>query len=129
MATPAVQINWNAVVEMLRDARDRIKDRSRWCQGASALDINGESVSPESDRARQWCAHGSLVRTAAKTGYANDFDGEAVDASRILDFVAKEYDSDREDDITSINDIYGHRAVIDSYNRAIEEVKRLKGRE
>ena len=49
------------MTDVLRSARNRISDESRWCTGAYSKDSYGNAISPCSPEAERWCAAGAIV--------------------------------------------------------------------
>lgn len=101
--------------EILRRARDRIKDPANWTKEVYARDGYGREVDPPDPEACSWCAIGSVM---CEMGI---FLSEYADMVRCapvgyLFSVAGVH-------IPSINDDYGHDAVMGMFEEAIKRAE------
>ena len=48
------------MVEFLQRVRERLAEETRWVKEHAALDATGETTSPESPTATQWCLLGAI---------------------------------------------------------------------
>lgn len=94
--------------DILRRARARIEDPSRWTRGYSARDSKGAAVDAASEMAVAWCAYGAC------TAEGGD-EGDAV-AERWLVPAAGSVGQMP----STLNDDWGHTAVLQMFDRAIE---------
>jgi len=95
-----------AAIDLIRQARNRIADKKHWTTGALARDAYGHRVGPKSDEAVCWCALGALRRGAK----------EASDVSRACVLLGHSSAW-----LSEINDRLGHQAVLDMFDKAINE--------
>ena len=96
-------------LQVLREARELIADRDRWCSGDFALDGDGVIADPEDDAACRRCAVGAVrfaVRDDPESRYGVIF--------ALLDAMGPDKCA-----LTDFNDRRGHAAVIDLFDRAI----------
>ncbi|MGX7706345.1 DUF6197 family protein [Methylobacterium sp. Gmos1] len=86
-----------SAVEILREARALIADKSRWTQKAFARDNAGRYTDENSNEAICFCAAGAVLRAASRgpSSYEND-------AFEVLS--AASYDLFREDSVLVVND-------------------------
>lgn len=95
-----------SVADVLRAAKDRIKDPERWTQGAVARDGKGQPC--EYEKAVCFCALGSLEFECIglyEAGYS-----WLVRAARGLGIVG----------VSKVNDRLGHAATMEMYDCAIQ---------
>jgi hypothetical protein len=103
--------------EILRAARERIKDPERWTQsGAFACAADGRPMSPFADLAVCWCVRGSLYRETWSVSAAHEvemFLREAMGA----DFTSPDFE-----ELAAFNDApeTTHADVLALYDRAID---------
>lgn len=97
-------VNAYEVALIISDALDLIRDRERWSNAETAVDLHGSPVSPHSECAVKWCAMGAVDR---------------VSKGRILLAIIahNELRKDANKPIDEINDVDGHEAVIDLMKR------------
>jgi hypothetical protein len=98
--------------EILRQARARIADPSKWCQGDYAVDANGEGTFYEGHTACRWCAKGSLYLEMCKL----DLMGKQRSPCSLLEAVSQHLYGKY---VTTINDDIGHETVMQLYDAAI----------
>lgn len=91
------------VKETLIAARALIADKERWTTGVWARDSKDVVCDPGDPRSARWCAHGALLAVASNT-----------EAAFLALTTAHNTDPAR------VNDILGHTAVLEMYDRAIE---------
>ena len=94
-------------IEVLRAARELIRNEGSWCQGSDASDINGDWAHPSSDEAIVWCAFGALRSTAGSGMYS---------AVQLLMSVLSD---DGTCTITAYNDSHTHKEVLAKFDEAI----------
>ena len=104
-------------LQVLREARELIADRDRWCRRYSALDPQGWEVSPEDSAACRWCSAGAVRRVSANPELSWSA-VIALEKAILLDPLAKT------SILTDFNDRRGHAAVIDLFDRAITQEER-----
>jgi hypothetical protein len=103
---------------ILRLARARIADPRHWCQQHLAVNALGMALSPNADSAVRWCAAGAVARVA-DWGGAWDYAGPRLGAAfRALHTAAKALYGVSE--FVTVNDFYGHEAMLRVYDHAIK---------
>lgn len=110
----------------LKDALALIEDPDHWSQGEMAATSSGLTLLDGNDpRADCWCALGATEKVCYKHGQStledNDRQGRMISA---LDDAAQNLfprDDDGSGDIVWVNDIVGHWAVVEVFQRAIED--------
>lgn len=102
--------------EILRAARLKLSDRSRWTTAFLARNANGERVSCRSPEAVCFCAYGALK---AETPGPTD---ECWVAESFLESAATEVDP-MTNGPADINDNLGYEAVIKMYDIAIAKAE------
>ena len=109
------------IITALVAARDLISDKQRWTRFVNARDEHGSPCSPLAARACQFCSVGALMRAA--DGHLTSH--KRREAGNFLRFGAKEFEKNhhvflRSNSASSINDNYGHEAVLQMYDKAIQ---------
>ncbi len=104
-----------SAVEILREARALIGDKSRWTQGECARDAEGKSVFSSSAKAVCFCAAGALNRVSP--------DELRIDVGERLNRSAEALFGI--DDYVEINDtpITGHNDILKVFDKAIAEAE------
>lgn len=104
----------------LKIAKDIIKHEENWCQDYYAQDINNKFVEPLSDSACRWCVLGAVIK-ACSNEFENGCDGElhpcVQEAYKYLEISSQDI---FEVPASIANDLYGHEAILNLYNYAIE---------
>lgn len=101
-------------LEVLIAARKLLSSPSCWTQGEYARDEEGEERDPNDSDAICWCAMGAIGKINEELYY--QWDKIDID-NNLLSKAAKElFDTD----IVTVNDVLGHIAVLQMYDRAIE---------
>lgn len=98
-------------IQILERARVLIADEQHWCPGHLARDVRGYPVSPTDSDAVQWCAFGALVAAA------NEFTDDPAMAQDFATSAMRPLVGGTQ--LTHINDIEGHAAVIALFDAAI----------
>lgn len=93
---------------IVKRARDRITDPSRWCTNAQARNIGGQRVAPAATDAVRWCAYGALRVEALD---------DANTALGLYDLMYT-WSEDDDDTLPTINDKYGHGPVLAYLDKA-----------
>lgn len=94
---------------IIHDAAQRITDPNRWCQGALARDKNGAEISPRRRGAKSWDVLGAVFKAARIEPDAED-GPHCADVCACIDLAAQRlYKCPAE----TVNDVIGHRAVMD----------------
>lgn len=113
-------------LEILKEARELISDKNRWCPGSLASDSAFSTVAPNDESATRWCAIGSIrkIMNSANQDYTND----PVEAKirSLLNKVGEEVTSDMYNScitISLINDFQGHSAVLKCFDLAIAKLE------
>lgn len=99
----------------LRQAKELIQDPHHWSTMALARDSTGYPVRPSSDSAVQWCALGALEKAAGKTTIYKNAHLALRDAA---------FETAGECLLSVLNDNFGHTAVMQAYEKAIETSER-----
>lgn len=97
-------------IAILRRAREIISDPAKWTQGAFARDSQGSMIPPNHTAACSWCAIGALSRAAFELKAPPGFGAGALDMLGALR------------PLNDINDEEGHAAVLDLFDKALEEI-------
>lgn len=97
-----------STVEILREARDLISDRDRWCQGVEALTKEGIDVDARHPKAIRWCALGAVWKLPIKH---KDWE----DAVRVLYAGCGS--------LTEFNDSHTHAEVLALFDDAIQRAE------
>ena len=87
-----------------------IADERHWCRGALARDKGGRAVEPTETAARRWCAFGALIAAA------HEMVGDLDQAHHLASLAARRMHCCST--LINVNDIDGHRAVIELFERA-----------
>lgn len=107
-----------ASADILRAARARIEDPKNWTTKAFAKDAKGNAVFGDSDKAVCWCALGAVdaeIRGVIK-----------IDPAKYLfDVCGRLFDVD---EVSIVNDRFGHRAVLKLFDAAIAAAEAEAGR-
>jgi hypothetical protein len=98
--------------QILDRARALIEDERRWCPGHLARDANGYPVSPTDHEAEQRCALGALLAAA------HEFSSDEMEAHRLAETALRPLVGATQ--LTHINDIEGHSAVIALFDAATD---------
>ncbi len=104
------------VLNVLREAYEKIKDPNGWVQGNYALDSRGERVPPGEPSATQFCAVGAALSVIAARQQIRD---EAYEVLRRTSRAM--YDGVG---IFDVNDKLGHKAVCSVYEESIAVLER-----
>ena len=99
------------VVDILRAARDKISDPSRWTTRDYAKNKWGEPTSGHDPDAVCWCAYGAVMSVS------NSFHARC-NAEETLELAAKAIDPGF-NCVADFNDTLGHEAVIEMFDAAI----------
>lgn len=100
----------------LREAYELIRDESRWCQRAQAVNADGWPVPPRRPEAVRWCASGALIR-------AHISGDEQMALWRATDALFPEVGVGISPAIVAVNDTLGHAAVMQIFEKALVEVE------
>lgn len=100
--------------QILTEAQDLIRDKTRWTRGAYARDDHGEVVGAMNPRAVCWCFTGAII----KCGGGERFGGGLADTLLQL-FVGESAGP------IHTNDDKGHDAVMALFDRLREKAKAL----
>lgn len=111
-------------LRILKSARDRIADKSNWCQGSLARNIYGRSTEDvTSAYSETFCAIGSIARSAYELAKA---EGRALDHKEAVDIalcignkMAPEYDDNGFRKVIVTNDGEGHKPTVALFDAAI----------
>lgn len=98
-------------LDVLKAARELIRDPARWCQDAFACDADGDAVHTLDPQAVRWCAVGALNKVAPSSEVS-------ADAYGLLEVAAGPIC------VSDINDAEGHEAVLAVYDEAIARLER-----
>lgn len=111
---------------LLREALDTIRDGSNWCRNSAALDGDGISVRPYESQAKRWCASGAVQKAFyARFPKMKDLGlvcEEWVTLNETARALFPQF-SDAEAAIVMVNDLMGHDAVIQCFEKAIVETE------
>ena len=119
-------------IEGLEAARELISDEARWTSGTFARAVDGTPSHPSDPEACRWCAHGAIRRTFDRGTGPVGSDPEYAHACSVLDAAARELYGANSPAIEmaagswsyiGVNDVLGHRAVLQVYDRAIARLK------
>lgn len=89
----------------LIEARAIIEDEEHWTQRTCARRADGRACVVDSSEAVRWCAGGAILKVTHDIGVHLALGAACPDG---------EYT------VTRVNDILGHRAVLEMFDRAIE---------
>lgn len=104
-------------LEVLKKARAKISDPSRWIKGPIAVDVNGREVGPGSPNACKWCAEGALISVLVEGPNGNE--GGVIWAHKVLsDFVGQPLGRYNDDPKTT------HEDILSLFARGIRELSR-----
>lgn len=107
-----------SAVEILRQARELIADKSRWTQKTFARRTGGSGVHSKDNDAICWCAKGAVAKTSSS------FE-EFCNALDILDGVSLDLYGNHvvaiNDDDTDVDS--SHRRVLRVYDEAIKRIE------
>ena len=102
---------------VLINARTLIADPQHWTRGTLARSREGEEVSWADRSARRWCAMGAIYRAAI------DLLGDANKAAAVGNDVVRSTIppgvSQQRGYLATLNDLGGHAAVIEAFDRAL----------
>lgn len=104
-------------VAILENAKKLIEVQSRWCTHARAKDSNGHRTHPINGNPVSWCAVGA-VEYAYFDMMIRPLLAE-TDVWQCLVIAAKGKE------IPHVNDFEGHRAVMELFDRAIENARKF----
>ena len=112
------------VVNILSEAQELIRDPSKWSQGALARNKDGVAVHSDDKSACSWCALGAVDFIGTKRR-------EYIATSRALDamsLAAEDWAHTASGTLgetapTWVNDYFGHAAVMEMFDRAIQIAK------
>jgi len=108
-------------LEVLKDARNLIADKGRWCRGYAALAESGHPVRAHSDRAVRWCAVGAVRHIVG-----DDWDAKSIRSIRqMLNIVSEELHG--KENLVLVNDHDGHEAVLKVFDEAIKLLEEGNG--
>ena len=108
--------------ELLRNARDLIKDPVNWCQNEWAVNDKKEPVNPSHPEARQWCAMGAFDKVWL----------EACLSDPVIPYIIRQNARIARDnkavelfgnEISTVNDNMGHDAILKVFDAAIRELE------
>lgn len=105
-----------STVEILRAAKERISDPSKWCRVFHARDASNNGADPTSDKACRWCARGALLAECGINSSATANEAERrlyVPADELLRRAAGPQP------VINLNDGGQHDAVMALYDKAI----------
>ncbi|MBO0863479.1 MAG: hypothetical protein J2P16_00195 [Mycobacterium sp.] len=106
-----------SLADVLIEARDLIADPDNWCRFHAARNADGHPIADPTDpTAVRWCAAGALSRAVAATNVAF---ADAFDLLKLCCVGTGIGPPSPQ----STNDICGHTAVLDMYDRAIRLAK------
>jgi hypothetical protein len=111
-------MNLLRLYEVMRDARERIRNKVRWTQGTLARDADGESVPPDLPEANCWCGLGAVYAAAA----LHHLSGEDLDWFFKLNSSGRRF----RDNIHFANDFEGHEATLRTFDEPIHTLEKLK---
>lgn len=103
------------IVEILKDAKKRIKNPIHWCQDSLARNARG-ACDPSQD-ASQWCGVGSII----KTTYIRDTSYET--RNKVLKAINDKCQQKYGSGISTVNDSHGHTALLECFDAAIEDLR------
>lgn len=101
---------------VLEAVQAKIRDPLHWCQGNYAKDNKGESVDPISVNAVQFCSIGALIAVTNKDD-TDDYNR----ARKLMEQAANDLFSTVM--LVHVNDVQGHAAVMQMFERAKELAK------
>ncbi len=102
-------------LQTLEAARNLLSDPARWCRNREAEDNEDRVVRPDSSRAIRWCVVGALAK------FSSPLDREFSDACDLLEEQAHAAGYLK---LTAINDLGGHRMVLEALDAAIATAAR-----
>lgn len=97
------------VLDLLKRARAKIEDKENWCQRAYARNKSGFCVAPWQSNACTFCAYGAIYSFREF-----NYDVRALAEDRLVCAVPP-----GEVSPATVNDVLGHQAVLDMYDKAI----------
>jgi hypothetical protein len=104
--------------QVLINARALIADRMHWTSGTLACTSDGQPVAWDDRLASQWCAQGAIYRAAC------DLVGDPKEAMHIsaplINSICPLGSSLLRGHLTTINDRWGHAAVLALFDKALE---------
>jgi hypothetical protein len=110
-------------LEVLRTAKAKIEDPAHWTQLVYAKDAQGRAVSAQSHTAVCWCARGVLISLSdlRPVGSRSVLDASGDTWRLVHKYLRRALDALYGPDVglVSVNDNYGHAAVMNVYDRAI----------
>jgi len=95
------------VAPLIRRARERIEDRAHWTRYTLARDKHGRACDPRSNAAVSWCGVGALYAEAETAA-------DRVGAEVLVAAIGAS-------PLSHVNDTNGHQAVLDLFDRVLEE--------
>ncbi len=98
-----------SVLQLLTQARALIQQPERWTQNTYARDVTGDPVDPRSTEAFCWCTIGAIAKVS---------EGQIV-AQEARDHLVK---TAMHVKLDRFNDTMTHRAVLEAFDKAIENV-------
>ncbi len=108
-----------SAVEVLRQARELIADKSRWTQNAAARDASGIYTSPRNESAVCWCAQGAILNKCDWDSRFQPIDLLDNACIALFDGLAVEVN----DGLKVRGDAASHAAILSAFDRAIVDAE------
>ncbi|UTS52109.1 hypothetical protein [Synechococcus phage BUCT-ZZ01] len=107
------------MLETLIAAKQLIEDEKNWCQGVRAQDAEGWMTEPYESSACRFCAIGAIQKVKDCRDNIHIYECSEV---QLLDSLVVKNDPSFHA-IYQINDTRGHKAVIEFFDKAIQQLK------
>ena len=110
------------IITILKTARELISDQSRWTVGSFARTEDGKPCSVANPAAYQFCSSGAVQKAISGRELKLKGYSEAMFYLRagIQELVKDGVFQNVSSSIMVVNDMFGHQAVMQMYDRAIE---------
>lgn len=106
-------MNFDTKLEVLKAARERITDKKSWTTKAMARDKNSRVTSASDPKACKWCATGAIKLEAILRGHEDWWS------------VVAEIQRPRFESVVWVNDMGGHAAILDLFDKTIASLEVL----
>jgi hypothetical protein len=104
---------------IIRKARNRISAAAHWCIGANARTADGIKCNVDDLEADEFCGTGALIAEALPFCNGNISEAEVIATDIIADICPGRW-------LTDINDVYGHKAVLELFDKALNGIAMIK---